>query len=240
MVSITIPKPLLAIMLTFSLIGSFIGITRYIKSIPATGLISNTTVISTSTLTPLQDFVLSVENGQRDQVVGIYVPGVLALPVRPQPQNNPGFVTRQPGQATQFDLASQFGTIGILAHNDLAGAQFSGIQADQYAIVVYGDGRLTYFLVDDIQKYQALSPTSTYSDFVNLEGAHERLSAGQLFNRVYGPGNRLVLQTCIDANGDASWGRIFIIAEPATSQVLSVVQQTSFMLQLASFGLAPQ
>jgi hypothetical protein len=186
----------------------------------------------------LDNFVKSVKNGQKKTVVGIYVPGVLALPVSQQPQGNAGYVTRQPNQATQFNLAANYGTVGILAHDDLAGAQFANILLDQYAIVVYGDGHEDYYLVNEIQKYQALSPTSTFSDFINLDGSHERLNASQLFSRIYSKSNRLVFQTCIDAYGDASWGRLFIIGEPATTQVMSVLEQTSFLLEFASFGLA--
>jgi hypothetical protein len=238
MVSTTIPKPVLAILLVIALLGSSLGIAHFAKYVPTTGTAQSHSLKGNVNLTPLQDFVQSVENGQRGQVVGIYVPGVLALPVIQQPANNAGFVSRQPNTATQFDLAEDYGTVGILAHNDLAGAQFTGILPDEYAIVVYGDGRLDYYLISEIQKYQALSPTSTFSDFVNLNGSNERLSASDLFTRIYGPGERLVFQTCIEAQGDASWGRMFIIAEPATSQVISMVQQTSFLLEFASFGLA--
>lgn len=190
------------------------------------------------TMVSLNEFVDTVVDGQSNVVVGLYVPGVLALPVGQQPQGNSGYVTREPEQATQFDLAGDYGTIGILAHNDLAGAQFSGVIPGQYAIAIFGDGRMEYFLIDTIQSYQALSPTSTYSDFVNLDGSNEHLTAGQLFNRIYAPGNRMVLQTCIEGEGNPSWGRMFIIGTPATSQVLSVVKQTSFVLEFASFGLA--
>lgn len=190
------------------------------------------------TMLSLNEFVDAVVDGRSNDVVGLYVPGVLALPVGQQPQGNSGFVTREPDMATQFDLAGDFGTIGILAHNDLAGAQFSGVMPGQYAIAIFGDGRKEYFLIDSIQSYQALSPTSTYSDFVNLDGSNEFLSAGQLFSRIYAPGNRMVLQTCIEGEGNPSWGRMFIIGTPATSQVLSVVKQTSFVLEFASFGLA--
>lgn len=191
-----------------------------------------------NTTLPLQDFVSSVTNGQADHVVGVYVPGVLALPVGQQPKGNAGYVTREKDKATQFSMARKYGTVGILAHNDLAGEQFSGIQMDNYAIIVYGDGRIEYYVIEAVQKYQALSPTSTFSDFVNLDGSNEKLTASQLFNRVYGPGGRLVFQTCLAGEGDPSWGRMFIIARPATSQVLSVVKQTSFLLDFASFGLA--
>jgi hypothetical protein len=147
-------------------------------------------------------------------------------------------VTRESQKATQFNLANRYGTIGILAHNDLAGAKFSSIRKNQYAVVVFGDSRLEYYVVGEMQKYQAISPTSTYSDFVNQDGSNEQLTASQLFSRVYGQGDRLVFQTCIAAYGDPSWGRLFIIARPATSQVLSVIREPSFVLEVSSFGLA--
>jgi hypothetical protein len=206
--------------------------------IPETSISSDVAVSGARTNSSLQSFVHSVTNGQSDTVVGIYVPGVLALPVGQQPKGNTGFVTREPNVTTQFSLAGNYGTVGVLAHNDLAGSQFDGIKLNQYAIVVYGDGHLDYYMINDVQKYQALTPTSTFSDFINLDGSDERLSAGQLFNRVYAPGDRLVFQTCIAAYGDPSWGRVFFIAQPATSQVLSVVRQTSFLLNFVSLGLA--
>lgn len=230
---------LLASLLAIIFLGSTFSMNYIVKNIPTTGDMnpSGSKDISTE-LEPLESFVQSVVNGQANRVVGIYIPGVIAYPVGQQPKNDAGFVTRDPRQVTQFDLASRYGTVGILAHNDLAGATFSNIGLDQYIIVVYGDGRQDYYLIDEIQKYQALSPTSAFSNFINLDASHELLSANQLFNRVYGPGGRLVFQTCIEAFGDASWGRIFIIAEPVTDQVITIAQQTSYLLEFASFGLA--
>lgn len=225
--------------ITISIIGSFMNITPFHRSIPTTGPVAEAMLKdSYTTDTSLQDFVQSVSNGQRNSVVGVYVPGVLALPIGQQPKGNAGFVTRDPEQATQFSLAAQYGTVGVLAHNDLAGSEFYGIKKDQYAIIVHGDGHLEYYVVDEIQKYQALNPTSTFSNFVNLEDTSETISAGELFSRVYGGGDRLVFQTCIAANGDPSWGRIFIIAHPANQEIYSIIKQTSFVLNFASFGLA--
>jgi hypothetical protein len=236
-VPITLSKILLAILLVTTLFGSVVGFSTYMKTVPTTGNVPVAGLQGTATIPSLEVFVQSVQNGSSSEVTGIYVPGILALPVGQQPKNNAGYVTRKPRQATQFDMAEQYGTVGILAHNDLAGSDFSNIEIEHYAIVVYGDGRLEYYIINEVQKYQALSPTSTFSDFVNLDGSNERISAGDLFNRVYAPGNRLVFQTCIEAQGDASWGRMFLIAEPATSQVMNVAEQTSFLLQFASFGL---
>jgi hypothetical protein len=228
---------MLASLLATALIGSFIGMTHK-KALPSTGYIPADVLKETNQLPSLQQFASSVKNGQRGAVVGIYIPGVLALPVGQQPKDNAGYVTRQPEQATQFSMAGKYGTVGILAHNDLAGAEFSDIQLDHEAVVIYGNGHEEFYLTSEIQKYQALSPTSTFSDFINLDGSSERLTAGQLFTRIYGPGNRLVFQTCIDAHGDASWGRLFIIARPTFDPVLSVVEQTTSLLDFSSFGMA--
>ena len=229
----------LASLLAIIFLGSTISMNFIIKNLPTTGdMTAHVFNTTTTEIEPLESFVQSVQNGQANMVVGIYIPDVMAYPVGQQPQSNAGYVTREPNQVTQFDLASRYGTVGILAHNDLAGATFSNLGMDQYIIVVYGDGHQEYYIINEIQKYQALSQTSKFSDFINLDAAHERLSANQLFNRVYGPGGRLVFQTCIDAFGDASWGRIFIIAEPVTDQVVTVAQQTSFLLEFASFGMA--
>ncbi len=237
MLAFHMPKFLLVSILAASLIGCIIGMSQTTTPLPHTGYIPGA-VEGTDTVPPLEDFVRTVKNGEKNSIVGIYVPGILALPVGQQPKDNAGYVTRKPNQVTQFNLAGRYGTVGILAHNDLAGAEFSEIQLNQYVVVIYGDGHEDHYQVTEFQKYQALSPTSTFSDFINMDGSGERLTAAKLFTRVYGPGKRLVFQTCIDANGDASWGRLFIIAAPATAPQTSAAQQPSFWLKFPSFGVA--
>jgi hypothetical protein len=78
--------------------------------------------------------------------------------------------------------------------------------------LIYGDGRTETFIVRRFLRYQALSPDSVKSDFVDLETG-EFLTTSQLFLKVYNRPGDLVLQTCIYAEGDTSWGRLFIIAE---------------------------
>lgn len=174
----------------------------------------STAFCDAATTEPFASFIESVRNGQARTVVGIYIPGVIAFPVSQQPPDDASYVTRQMNQVTQFAPASQYGTVGLLAHNDLAGATFSDFHLMDYAIVVFGDGRLAGYVIDEFQRYQALSPTSAFSDFICLDGSGERLTAHQVFNRVYAPGRRLVFQTCINAFGEASWGRLFVIAKP--------------------------
>ncbi|MCW5873826.1 MAG: hypothetical protein KIS88_04195 [Anaerolineales bacterium] len=160
----------------------------------------------------LQTFISTVSNGNSAQVTGIYVDGVMAYGVTGQ-GGNAAFVSEQPNVVTQFGLASQYGSQGFLAHNYLAGGAFANIRAGQVITLVYGDGSTREFKVTGTQSYQALSPDSTQSNFVDLASG-EQLSASALFHKVYNNKNTLVLQTCIEQDGISTWGRLFITAVP--------------------------
>ena len=159
------------------------------------------------------DFSKSVRNGEADTLRGVYVPNVLALPVIQQPADDSYYVSDQNGEATQFSIASQYGNIGLLAHNNLSGKLFSELGPGQEVRLVYGDGRVEYFVVKHILRFQALQPESISSAFRNLD-KDETLSAGEMFNRAYVGESRVVFQTCIEAEGSASWGRLFVVAMP--------------------------
>jgi len=158
-------------------------------------------------------FIASVSNGQANQVTGIYAEGVLAYSVRPQPAGNLGYVSEGANDVTEFALAAQYGTQGFLAHNYLAGASFSQLSVGQIVTLVYGDGSTASFRIDVIRRYQALSPNSTQSRFVDLETGKE-LSASDVFFAVYNGESAVVLQTCIAKDGIGSWGRLFVQASP--------------------------
>src|SRR5687768_15427405 len=161
------------------------------------------------------DFSQAVQNGKADSLRGVYVPNVLALPIVQQPSGNAGYVSSNDGQATQFAMASQFGNVGLLAHNYLSGKSFSQIAVGQEVRLVYGDGRVEYFVVTEILQYQALQPTSPWSSFRDLND-NTTLSAEQMFKRVYTGDRHLTFQTCIQAEGISSWGRLFVVAVPKT------------------------
>ena len=159
------------------------------------------------------DFSRSVQNGDANVLRGVYVPDVMALPVMQQPDGYPYYVSSHDGEVTQFSMASQYGNIGLLAHNTLSGKSFSGLSVGQQVRLVYGDGRVENFVVANILRFQASEPKSVSSSFHNLE-RNETLSAGEMFSRAYGGEHHLVFQTCIEADGNASWGRLFILALP--------------------------
>jgi hypothetical protein len=162
---------------------------------------------------PFRSFSESVQNGEADVLRGVYVPDVLALPVVQQPADKPYYVSSHNGEVTQFSVASRYANTGLLAHNTLSGRLFSGLSIGQEVRLVYGDGNVEYFVVKNILRFQALDPESVTSSFRNLD-RNEVLSAGEMFNRAYVGERRVVFQTCIEAHGNASWGRLFVVAVP--------------------------
>ena len=159
------------------------------------------------------EFSKSVQNGEAGVLRGVYVPDVLALPVVQQPANKPYYVSNRDGQITQFSIASQYGNTGLLAHNTLSGRLFSQFAIGQEVRLVYGDGKVEDFVITQSLRFQALQPESVSSSFQNLDKI-ETLTAGQMFNRAYTGESRVVFQTCIAAEGNPSWGRLFVIAVP--------------------------
>ena len=158
-------------------------------------------------------FEKSVFNGMASQVRGVYIPDLFALPIEQQPAGSPLFVSQQPGVLTDFKSIHNEGSVGLLAHNYLAGRDFASIRPNQEAILIYGDGHVENFIVTRIYRFQALSPNSTKSDFIDLEtGA--KLSSDQVYAKVYTGPRHLTFQTCIYQQKDPSWGRLFVIAEP--------------------------
>ena len=161
------------------------------------------------------NFVASVSNGNSNQVTGIYAEGTLAYAVRRQPAGDAAYVSEAADEVTQFGLAAQYGTQAFLAHNYLAGASFFQLSVGQIISVVYGDGSTANFRIEAIHRYQALSPDSTQSRFLDLE-TDEEISTSTLFHSVYNNDNALVLQTCINQDGISTWGRLFVEATQIT------------------------
>jgi hypothetical protein len=164
-------------------------------------------------LPTLSAFVASVKDGSANAIRGVYVPGKFALSVAQQPEGYGGYVSRDDGVVTQYGYAARKGTIGLLAHNYLAGSNFTALAAGQKVQIVYGDGRIVNYEVAYIYRYQALQPNSASSIFVNLDD-NKQYTAWDVFQKVYTGGDHVTFQTCIEANGELSWGRLFIVALP--------------------------
>lgn len=166
-----------------------------------------------SALPNFTDFVKQVQNGEANVLRGVYVSDVLALPVAQQPAGDPNYVSRKDGEATEFSTASQYRNVGLLAHNNLSGRSFSQLAVGQEVRLIYGDGKIENFIVTEVLHFQALEPKSALSAFRSMSN-DKVLSAQQMFNRVYSGPHHLIFQTCIKANGDWNWGRLFVVAMP--------------------------
>lgn len=161
----------------------------------------------------LNSFVQSLIDGNSNTIRGLYVENKFAYPVVQQPSGNAGYVSTTDDVITDFAMPRQYGVTGLLAHNYLAGADFFSLNIGDLIQVVYGDGSIQVYQIADIQSYQALSPNSASSNFVDL-ATSDQLTATQLFKRVYMGSHHLTLQTCIQQGSEDSWGRLFIIAYP--------------------------
>lgn len=173
-------------------------------------------------LPSLSEFIETVKDGNANTLRGVYVANVMAYPIVQQPYGNPGFVSTIDSVVTQFSMANEVGNLGLLAHNHLAGISFANIKQNDQIVLVYGDGSLESFLVESILQYQALSPLSPYSQFKDLEN-ESILTAEDLFREVYRGEYHLTLQTCINNEGNASWGRLFIIAKPIATKSFNLL-----------------
>jgi hypothetical protein len=162
----------------------------------------------------LDEFAVEVSDGQAGVVRGVYVAGSLALRVRQQPEANALYISTAPDATTQFRYAAYTNVIGLLAHNYLAGSSFFNLSVGQEVWIIYGDGARQGYVVTDVYRYQALTPNSTRSEFLDLDTG-EVLSSTRLYDRVYRGEHHVTFQTCIQENGLSTWGRLFVIARPA-------------------------
>ncbi len=164
-------------------------------------------------LVTIDQFISNIMDGKSESVRGVYTNGVFALKVIQQPSNNAGYVSSENGTVTQFSLAKKYNTIGLLAHNTSAGQYFSEITNGKIIDVIYGDGKVTQYQVKEVYQYQALSPNSATSDFIDLASG-ATYSAAEVFYQMYTGDPHLTLQTCIERDSVDTWGRLFILASP--------------------------
>jgi hypothetical protein len=170
-----------------------------------------------NTIPSLNTFIETVADGNASALRGVYVSSVMALSIVQQPAGYPGYVSTAESVATQFGIAAEVGNVGLLAHDTHAGKFFSNIKQGDLIVLVYGDGHTESFMANSIQRYQALDPLNPRSEFKDLE-TQTTYTAEQLFNNVYRGGYHVTLQTCIENNGNASWGRLFIVATPVADE----------------------
>ncbi len=164
-------------------------------------------------LPDLNSFIASVKNGDAAVLRGVFVPNLMALHIVQQPSGDPGYVSSINNTATQFAPAAQYGNIGLLAHNFLSGQYFFQLTGGEQISLIYGDGRVENYRITTISRFEATAPDSPTSNFINLDTG-EVLTSSALFVREYTGSKHITFQTCIASNGNLSWGRLFVSAEP--------------------------
>jgi hypothetical protein len=166
--------------------------------------------VSASSPEPVTALATQQEPSDRQSLIS---PGRFSLEVVGQPHDQPGYVSSVKGTVTRFDLAADYGAIGLLAHNYASGELFDDVQVGEYLFLTAGDGTRHAYQVHHILRFAALTPTDPRSDFVEIASG-KRLTAGALFDRTYGVSGQLVLQTCIADESIDSMGRLFVLASP--------------------------
>jgi hypothetical protein len=165
-------------------------------------------------VTDFDGFIQTLGLKGGDEIVGIFAQNKIALEVVQQPKSKDEYVSLINGTATQFRIASLYGSYGFLAHNFLSGDSFFTLEMGDEIQMIDANGKKYSYLVSEISSYEAIDPLSVHSDFIDLQTG-ERIRNLDLFYKIYDSDNRLVLQTCIEKDGDLEWGRLFVIAEPS-------------------------
>jgi hypothetical protein len=163
----------------------------------------------------LREFVSSVRSSDSGKIVGVYVPGLFGMPVTTQPDNDDNFISTDDNVLTQYARPARFGVIAMLAHNYLnSGRSLLKLRPSQGILIVYGDGKIVRYKITSVQYFEALDPHDVRSEFRDLNGPGGAIIGyDQLFEKIYTQSDHLVFQTCLEANGELSWGRVFISAE---------------------------
>jgi hypothetical protein len=143
----------------------------------------------------------------------VSVPNIFSYDVVQQPESDPYYVSSSSDLVTEFGLAKKYGTIGLVAHNNLAGTLFTNLDLGQEIQIVYTDGHTDRYTVSAIYRFRALQPANTESQFVDL-ASEEVFTANELFERMYTGSPHVTFQTCIYGDGNPSWGRFFAVATP--------------------------
>ncbi len=206
-------------MVSLLIAGVGFGFTSRGPGIPVTGLaandVSQTGAPAVTVPAPVETFdafYARVVDGT-PQVRGVYAEGLFALDIVQQTYGGAGYVDSNFGTVTQFEYASYFDVIGLLAHNYLSGSDFFKLTLGTHIQVIYGTGEVKTYVVDNVQHYQAISSQDSRSPLVDL-ATGAVLDASAVFQRHYMGTHKVTFQTCIANHGDPYWGRAFISASP--------------------------
>ncbi len=91
----------------------------------------------------LDDFRLSVMNGNSAQITGVWVDGILAYKVLPGSTN---IAPNQQNTASIYQWADDHGVTALLIHNYLGGTRLYSLNAGVRIALIYGNGGVDWYL----------------------------------------------------------------------------------------------
>jgi hypothetical protein len=161
----------------------------------------------------LVHFAAEVFDGSAGVVRGVHVEGVFSLPVFQQPESESAFVSDRNGEITEFQSAARNNVTGLLAHNYLSGELFYDLELGHEVYIVYGNGTIRRYVINDFQQFERLERANLRSAFVELE-TNLILTSDDVFDRFYRGDHKVTFQTCLKRYGISNWGLQFAVASP--------------------------
>ncbi len=101
-----------------------------------------------------------------------------------QPSGKAAYVSEKSDVLTNFQLPLKYGNYGFIAHNYLAGKEFSELRIGDILTAEDKQGTTRKYRITRIEKFQARDPKSPRSKFVDLS-SNKTLTADEVFKRVY-------------------------------------------------------
>ena len=134
--------------------------------------------------------------------------GHFYYPIVQQPSGNYWYVSKKENVVTQFSLANN---VTLMAHNYLAGEQFLDLDVGDTIYLMTKDGLMVYS-VYDIDYYETIS----YTRYRDLET--DKVSTIYEIVEKHYSNTSLTLQTCLEKDGDWTWGITFLSARRVSTK----------------------
>jgi len=144
----------------------------------------------------------------KGNVVGISILGAYHSIVQ-QENQNPEWISNEPGTFTQFNLTKKYDNLGLLIHSELSYDTIYDMRPGDLVHVYYSRGGIDTYKIDEIHEYRALSPNDPHSQFIDMKTGKE-LSSTKLFYLMYAL-HGITLQTCTNYRGIINYGRYFVV-----------------------------
>lgn len=161
------------------------------------------------------DFVETVRDDNRvKEITGFYANGSLNFKVILD-LSAEGVVTSVSGLVSEVTSDETFDSIAIEAHSPAGeGKRFVEFVMGQEIVLVKGDGSYERFQINKIDAYQVMDLKNLAGDYRHVE-TNETLSGREVFSKMFrqNPSHTLIMQTCLQQDDIAGWGRLFIRAK---------------------------